>query len=51
MREDLTPLSLVYDEEVKPHLLNYLYATFLLSEANVDCKALRTLLNQTNAFF
>jgi pachytene checkpoint protein 2 len=30
--------SLVYDDEVKPHLLNYLYATFLLSEANIDCE-------------
>ncbi|PVG00026.1 AAA-domain-containing protein [Serendipita vermifera] len=28
--------SLIYDTDVKPHLLNYLYATFLLSEANVD---------------
>ncbi|KAG8805490.1 hypothetical protein FRC17_005483, partial [Serendipita sp. 399] len=28
--------SLIYDNDVKPDLLNYLYATFLLSEANVD---------------
>lgn len=28
--------SLIYDSNVKPHLLNYLYSTFILSEANVD---------------
>ncbi|CAG8722776.1 12085_t:CDS:2, partial [Acaulospora colombiana] len=33
---DLYHSSLIYDTDVKPHLLNYLYATFLLSEANVD---------------
>jgi len=30
------PLSLIYDDGIKPDLLNYLHATFLLSEADID---------------
>ena len=31
-------ISLIYDDDVKPNLLNYLYTTFLFSDADVDCE-------------
>ena len=34
----LKPISLIYEDDVKPKLLNYLYATFLFSDADVDCE-------------
>jgi hypothetical protein len=39
---DIVPIaecvdSLVYHDDIKPKLLNYIYATLLLSDANVDC--------------
>ena len=34
----LKPISLIYDDDVKPKLLNYLYTTFLFSDADVDCE-------------
>lgn len=33
--------SLMYPDEIKPRLLNYIYATLLFSDANVDGKPLR----------
>lgn len=34
----LKPISLIYEDDVKPRLLNYLYTTFLFSDADVDCE-------------
>lgn len=31
-------LSLVYPDDIKPRLLNYIYATLVLSDAEVNCK-------------
>jgi hypothetical protein len=39
----LTPISLIYENDVKPKLLNYLYTTFLFSDADVDCELHRYL--------
>lgn len=30
--------SLVYPDDIKPRLLNYIYATLVLSDAQVDCE-------------
>lgn len=32
-----TTPSLVYPDDIKPRLLNYIYATLVLSDAEVDC--------------
>ena len=34
----LSSVSLIYEDDVKPKLLNYLYTTFLFSDADVDCE-------------
>lgn len=31
-------ISLIYEDDVKPKLLNFLYTTFLFSDADVDCE-------------
>lgn len=36
----LSRVSLVYPDEIKPRLLNYIYATLVFSDADVDCELL-----------
>lgn len=40
--------SLIYEDDVKPKLLNYLYTTFLFSDADVDCELHRSSCTDIN---
>lgn len=38
--------SLIYADDIKMKLLDYIHATFVLSDANVDCKSSRATLGE-----